>query len=279
MIKHSISLKTESFLPHCKLPQVKGDYLSILHHLPLEKACQKLFHVHLVSARQCLDFWHSTDCVLLRLCSSLNCFVLSSYGNTGLCWCSQTNRGCCSGEKAEASWNDLLGLIDSWGWEFKGSFVSLVFQWGPITVEHSHLFVFQWDEIYSNPEWLKIPNSEMMPLVRNFEECSAVNNSHMPSKWSHAIKQCILIVQLTTHSPISDFSRRMKQRVNMIVLWFWSANVFKSVKRNVCIYVYIWLEEINPSEVLVYFVLGNTAQPELAVTFSCKCTVAILKIF
>lgn len=37
MTKHSISLKTESFLPYHTLSQFWGDYRNILHNLPLEK--------------------------------------------------------------------------------------------------------------------------------------------------------------------------------------------------------------------------------------------------
>lgn len=75
-----------------------------------------------------------------------------------------------------------LWVSGSSQWEFKGSFISIVSQRGPVKVKHELPVHFSEIKIIPIPECLKMPNSEMMPTVRNPEECSTVNDSHTPSK-------------------------------------------------------------------------------------------------
>ena len=107
------------------------------HQVTKPKAATHASDMHLMSARWCLNFWRRTDCMVQKVCSSLSCFVPPPYQKH---WTPQVWPGSrevdAAREKAKASWNDLMGLRGCSRWEFKGSFVSIVSQQGPITVKH-----------------------------------------------------------------------------------------------------------------------------------------------
>lgn len=161
---------------------------------------QKLLHVRQMCI-QCLPggAWISggdwiSDCMVQMVRSSLGCSVPPPYPKHWalLVWPGSGEADAAGGE-AKASWNDLVGVRGLSVWEFKGSFMSIVLRQGPVKVKHKLPVRFSEIKIIPTLSVWKWLNSEMMPLVRNPEEHSTVNDSHAPSKWSHAVKQRVLI--------------------------------------------------------------------------------------
>lgn len=189
-----------------------------VHQITKSEATTRASDVHPVSARSCLNFWRRTVCMVKKVCSSLSCSVPPPYLKhwTLLMWPGLREVDA-AGEKAKTSWNDLVGLGGLSAWEFKGSFTSIVLQQGPIKVKHKVPVRFTGIKIIPTLSAWKCLNSEMMTLVRNPEECTTVNDSHAPSKWSHAVKQCILIAWLTSHRAASS---AFPKECSKVLIWW-----------------------------------------------------------
>lgn len=108
-----------------------------VHQVKKPKATTHASDTHPMSARRCLNFCRRTDCMMQEVCISLSCFVPPPYQKH---WTPLVRPGSrevdTAGGKAKASWNGLVGLRGSSGWEFRGFFISTVSQRGPIKVKH-----------------------------------------------------------------------------------------------------------------------------------------------